>query len=436
LKGKLTLFIAVFLIVACFASAQDFDASGIGSVNACACKTATESFVVKNTGSAAANFNIQQSGNAVKYLVSAPLSFVLKPGKEQVVATVFSAPCGTGKVYQVKNVISNGISAKQLSQQFNVQLCGNAAITPVKKSSINLNLVVSALWLTTAGKALIFLPIMVIIIVLVVALAKKFSDDIREKKSWEQPERLVLKQPKHYFWEKMFPPEEEPVVISAPKKTNWRLILAILALVILVALLALATYFAAKSNLLAIHSANVTKNVTQPGTVAKNITAAARNITTVVAANSSGMMNFSKFTGALGSFAKWVGREIGKPVVKYSAVGVVAAVILIAIIMFFRIFIQRHWKLLLLIILALGIIAGVSCYVYWHWAKVMGWLSGVGNFFAVYWLYIVSGLVVLGVIIAVILAVRSEDSGEALIEQATVTAATLSKKKKSRKRKK
>ncbi|MFH1182544.1 MAG: hypothetical protein V1702_06300 [Candidatus Woesearchaeota archaeon] len=436
MKGKLTLFIAVFLIAACFASAQDFYASGRASVDVCACSTAAGGFIVKNTGNTASTFKVQQSGDALKYSVSAPLSFMLMPGEEQVVAFVFSAPCGSSRVYQLNSVISNGISSKRLSQQFNAKLCTNASAAPAKKTPAGS--VLASVWSTTSGRALILLPIMVIIIVLVVALAKRLADSIREKKAWEQPNKIVLKQPKHYFWEKMFPAEEEPVEITAPRRINWRLIITILAILLIIALLVWGTYYGVKSGLL---TKQLAGNVTKDVTVAKNVTTpvnVTKNITkpVVVANATKPAMNFSKLAANVGSFANKVGSAVSRPVVKYSIIGVIAAALLIAAIILFRNFIHKHWKPLLFILLALAVIAGVWWYVYWNWAKVIGWLGNLRDFFVSYWLYIVSGLVVLGVIIAVILAVRSEENGGEQVVETQPVAAKPSRRKKSPKRKK
>jgi hypothetical protein len=226
----------------------------------------------------------------------------------------------------------------------------------------------------------------------------------------------------------MFPAEEEPVEVSAPRRINWKLILAILAVVILLALLTCAAYYAAKSGAFAKGpETNITKNITKPeGTVVGNITEhVVANATKTFAA-----MNFSKLANAFGNAANWTGTFIGRPVVKYSLIGIIAAAALICAIILLRNVIMKHWKMLLLILAGAIVIAASWYLVRRYWTQIVGALVGVKDFFASYWLYIISGIVVLGVIIAVILAVRSEDNDEQVAEVKPAGKKKSSKRKK------
>jgi hypothetical protein len=361
MANKLWILSVIFILLAGLVSAQDFSAEGKGSVSGCLCSVVDTSIIVHNTGLVSASYHVQQSGSATANVVAAPLDFSLAPGKQQAITEVFSAPCQASSL-KLNTVISNGIEEKQMVQAFSSSACGNA---PKQNTGGG-----KSLFSNTAVKALLALPIMLIIILIVVALAIRISSRPR------QPKKIAIEKPKKYKWEKMFRDEPEKAKASSP--SNWKLILIILALIVLVVVFAFYTNYLFKTHVFSKFQMNSTA------------------VNTTAHANATAINN----TAVPASSFKI------SPIMYY----ILAAVVVIALLIFFWKWIVAHWMPIALIVAAVAIIC-LLCWLYRRFG-ISKMFSALQSFLVSYWIYIVSGLVILGVIIAIILAVRSEDAIE------------------------
>lgn len=130
----LIILLALIVLISGSASAltEDFTAfAAKKELSACACDFRTEKLTVQNTGDITSNFMVLTSGEAAKWVETAPQSFILEPGEIKTVEQLIKIPCKKTGEHKLNTTIKTLFDMeKSLEQTLKVQNCQNIQIIP------------------------------------------------------------------------------------------------------------------------------------------------------------------------------------------------------------------------------------------------------------------------------------------------------------------
>jgi len=254
-QKNIFIILSFFLFLIPLVYAEDFTATAYREINLCPCNSTKTSILVENAGNDVVQLVLSTSGTANSFVQMTPQSFILLPNEYGVITEQIDIPCAQKPgQYNLNIVFKSQTQQKTLSQSFKIGSC-----QPQKPAD-----------LSNITKLMIFVSIalfVILLLVLIFVIVRIYSrKQPEETKVVEEP---VKKQPKRpYPWEEYFKGRkrivQKKLAAVEEGKFPWKfaVIIAVIALIIFLALLAVATIKPGQ-NLFTVFLPNTTINVTQ-----------------------------------------------------------------------------------------------------------------------------------------------------------------------------
>lgn len=257
---NISIILSFFLFLIPFIYAEDFTATAYRSIQLYPCNATTTQILVENAGNDVVQLVASLSGTASSFATLTPDTFILLPNEYEVITEQISIPCAqkSGN-YNLNIVFKSQSQQKTLSQDF--KIISSQKQQPADLSNITKIMIFVSIFL--------FILLLLALIFIIVRIYSQKKPD--ENKVVEEP---MKKQPKRpYPWEEYFmgrkraARKKEAVAVEAVEKERkfpWKflVLIAVIALLVFLALLAVAT-IKPGGNLLTIFLPNTTINVTQ-----------------------------------------------------------------------------------------------------------------------------------------------------------------------------